>query len=84
MLDLSRMQTAWQHHRNMQHSATRNWSILLQNLTWVPVFTVTGIIVAAAKLAGDAALATRPLAGSAEGAAPQPALLPLHGKDIHP
>ncbi len=47
-------------------------------LTWLPALTVNGIVVAAAKLAGDSALATGPLAWSAEGAAPQPPLLALH------
>ncbi len=49
-----------------------------QALTWLPALTVNGIVVAAAKLAGDSALATSPLAWSAEGATPQPSLLALH------
>ncbi len=48
-----------------------------QALTWLPALTVNGIVVAAAKLAGDSALATSPLARSTEGAAPQPPLLAL-------
>ena len=47
-------------------------------LTWAPALTVDGIVVAAAKLAGDAALAACPLPGGTEGAAPQPPLLALH------
>ncbi len=49
----------------------------LRELAWLSAFTVNGIVVAAAKLACDPALAPSPLAGGAEGAALQPPLLSL-------
>lgn len=45
--------------------------------TWLPAVTVDSIVVAAAKLAGDAALASSPLPWGTEGAAPQLPLLAL-------
>ena len=45
--------------------------------TWLPAITIDSVIVTAAKLAGNSALASGPLAGGTEGAAPQPPLLSL-------
>lgn len=45
--------------------------------TWLPAITVDGVVVAAAKLASDSALASSPLTRGTEGAAPQLPLLAL-------
>ena len=45
--------------------------------TWLSTFAVDRVVVTAAKLAGDSALASSPLAGGTEGAAPQLPLLAL-------
>lgn len=46
--------------------------------TWLAASAVNGIVVAAAKLAGDAALALSPLAWRTESSPSQPSLLALH------
>lgn len=48
--------------------------------TWFPALAVNGVVVAAAKLAGDPALAASPLARGTEGAPLQPPLLALHNQ----
>ena len=59
------------------HSVAEREHAECKGFAWSPALAVDGIVVAAAKLAGDSALAASPLARGTEGAPPQPTLLPL-------